>query len=567
MKPNSTNVVIRRYTRLYDSIFLALSVFCSSLLYIRGLGLYDDDWGFLTTWTYCSDRSFWGLIKCFYRDNGDASVRPLQNLYVSGLYWLLGPNAFVHHIVDSAVLAFAIVLLYQALSELGFGRISAVAIALIYGMLPHYSTDRFWFASAAESNQSMAFCFLSFYCAARISRADSKRRWAWMITSTLAMLASLLAYEVAAPLMVLVPVQIYIGFRRSAQGTERPQRLIARLFFLLSLASLTLFVVFKLKLQTRVGIHGRFLFLRKLDLISQHAASQFFQFNLGKYGFGLTVMAWHAFSCRLGPGVKVVTILFAIAVCSYLLFATHDLKERPDVRGFAWMTVIGVVLYGLGYSIWATDYTLEFANLGIANRITAAAAVGTAFILVGSLGLMCALLPNAKAARWCFCALVTLFATSGFVVIQGVGSFWVESANQQRMILDDIRVHVGSLPSSSTLLVDGVCIYIGQGLVFLWDGDTASALRVLLHDPSLNGDVINTTASAQELYIYKSTYGFEYRYVYGKNLWLYNYRTKQLIQLSNFEIAQKYFKEFDPRRGNGCAPPRGDYGATTCFSR
>ncbi len=64
----------------------------------------------------------------------------------------------------------------------------------------------------------------------------------------------------------------------------------------------------------------------------------------------------------------------------------------------------------------------------------------------------------------------------------------------------------------------------------------------------------------------KSTYGFEYHYVYGKNLWLYNYRTKQLIQLSNFEIAQKYFKEFDPRRGNGCAPPRGDYGATTCFS-
>ena len=97
-------------------------------------------------------------------------------------------------------------------------------------------------------------------------------------------------------------------------------------------------------------------------------------------------MAWHAFSCRLGPGVKVVTILFAIAVCSYLLFATHDLKERPDVRGFAWMTVIGVVLYGLGYSIWATDYTLEFANLGIANRITAAAAVGTAFILVGLFG-------------------------------------------------------------------------------------------------------------------------------------------------------------------------------------
>ncbi len=46
----------------------------------------------------------------------------------------------------------------------------------------------------------------------------------------------------------------------------------------------------------------------------------------------------------------------------------------------------GVVLYGLGYSIWATDYTRSSPNLGIANGITAAAAVGTAFILVGSLG-------------------------------------------------------------------------------------------------------------------------------------------------------------------------------------
>ncbi len=57
-------------------------------------------------------------------------------------------------------------------------------------------------------------------------------------------------------------------------------------------------------------------------------------------------MAWHALSCRLGPGVKVVTILFAIALCSYLLFATHELKERPGIRGFAWMTVMALFCMG-----------------------------------------------------------------------------------------------------------------------------------------------------------------------------------------------------------------------------
>jgi len=554
--------------RLYDSSFLALSMFCSSLPYIRGLGLYDDDWGYLATYTYCSDRSYWGLIKCFYRDNGDPSVRPLQNLYVSGLYWLFGPHPSVHHAVNSALLACAVVLLYQTLSELGLSRIPAVAIALIYGLLPHYSTDRFWLASAAASNQSMAFCFLSFYSAARVFRSCSRRRWAWMTASILAMLASLLAYEVAAPLMVLVPLIMYIGFSRSAtvQGAIRPERSTSRLIFLLSMASLALFIALKLKLQTRVGIHGRFLFLSKLDLIFQHAASQFFEFNVGKYGLGLPVMAWHALSCRLGPEIKVITVLFAVALFSYLLLATSDLRERPGIRVWGGLIVVGVVLFGLGYAIWATDYTSEFANLGIANRITAAAAVGTAFLLVGTLGLTCALLPNAKASRWCFCALVTVFATSGFAVIQGVASFWVESANQQKMILDDIRAHVKSLPPKSTLLVDGIYVYVGPGPVFLWDGDTASALQLLFHVPSLNGDVINTTASAEKLYISKFTYGFEYHYAYGNNLWLYNYRTKRLIQLSSFEIAQRYFEGFNPQSGGVCAPPCGDYGTATCFS-
>jgi hypothetical protein len=187
LKSKFWNAVVHDSARLYDSTFLALSIVCSSVLYIRGLGLYDDDWSYLTTYTYCSDKSYLGLINCFYRDNGDASVRPFQNLYVSGLYRLFGPHPYAHQAINSALLACAVVLLYQTLSELGLSRVPALAIALLYGLLPHYSTDRFWLASAAVSHQSMAFCFLSFYSTARISRSSSKRRWAWVVTSILAM--------------------------------------------------------------------------------------------------------------------------------------------------------------------------------------------------------------------------------------------------------------------------------------------------------------------------------------------------------------------------------------------
>jgi len=183
--------VTHRGTRVRDSLFLTLVVFCSSLTYVRNLGFYSDDWAFLATWANCSIQSYWGLVTCFYGHSAASdSFRPVQALYLTLLYRMFGDHPLGYHVVNSLMIACAALVLYMALCEFGLSEFPAVAIALVYGLIPHYSTDRFWIA-AAQSNVCMAFSFLSFYAAARISPVRPTRRWAWMATSILAMLASL----------------------------------------------------------------------------------------------------------------------------------------------------------------------------------------------------------------------------------------------------------------------------------------------------------------------------------------------------------------------------------------
>ena len=535
-----------------DLLFLCLIFILSSVLYVGGLGYYSDDWAFLAAWTNSSDQSYWGLVKGFYKGS-DLYLRPMQSFYLTGLYWLFGRHPLGYHAVNSALIACTLLLLYMALRELGLSRMPAVAIASVYGLMPHYSTDRFWIA-AGQSNVCMAFCFLSFYGSVRIFSANTKRRWAWILTSLLAMPASLLAYEVSAPLMLLVPVALYMGFRRSFTVPAAPtrQKRTSRPVVLLSLAVLALSIILKLTLQTSVRFQGRF--LHRLGLVFWHAVSQFFNFNIGEYGLALPAVACRA--VRRHPDIQVVTCaaLAGAVIFAYCLWiARRNPKDLPSRGGWAALMLLGLVCYGLGFAPFAAAVEMDFVSTGVENRVTIAAALGTAIWLVGLFGWATSFLPGQRLRAAAFAALVAVYCASGFAMNNTLASYWIEARHRQEEVLAKIKRAFVTLPSGTTLLVDGVCRYVGPGIVFETEWDMAGAVQLLYGDPTLRANVLNPRLRLQPDSVILPIYTMEAVYPYGDRLILYDIVQNRTCRLTNLETARDSLRSATAI-GAGCPP-------------
>jgi len=486
---------------------------------------------------------------------GDASVRPLQILYQTGLYRLFGGHPFGQHALNSSLIACTLLLLYLALRKFGVSRMPALAISLVYGLMPHYSTDRFWIA-AGQSNVCMAFCFLSFYCAARVLAPAATRRWAWTLTSLLAMLASLLAYEVSAPLMVLVPVLLYLGFRRSAglSPVSASQRRTSRLVLLLSLASLAVFVFLKVTLQTRLGFHGRF--LHQLGLVFRHAVSQSFNFNIGNYGLALPVVAWRAVHRLPDAHVVIFAALAGVAIFAYCFRIARRSGEVLPTRGeWIGMMLLGLLCYGLGFAPFAADPNLDFVSTGVENRLTIAASVGTAIWLVGLFGWASTFLPGPRLRTAAPVALVALYCASGFAMNDTLASYWIEARHRQEEVLAEIHKTFVTLPSRTTLLVGGVCRYVGPGIVFETEWDMAGALQILYRDPTLRGNILNPRLRLQADSVILPIYAEEKAYPYGNRLILYDSVQKRSFRVTSFEAARDSIRSVAFPEA-GCPPGR-----------
>lgn len=520
-----------------DLLFLCLIFILSSVLYVGALGYYSDDWGFLAAWTNSSDQSYWGLVKGFYK-GADVYLRPMQSFYLTGLYWLFGRHPLGYHVVNSALIACTLLLLYMALREFGLSRIAAVSIASVYGLMPHYSTDRFWIA-AGQSNVCMVFCLLSFYGSARILSANTKRRWAWILTSLLAMPASLLAYEVSAPLMLLVPVALYMGFRRSfaVPAAATWQKRTSRLVVLLSLAILALSIILKLTLETGVRFQGRF--LHRLGLVFRNAVSQFFNFNIGEYGLALPAVAWRA--VRRHPDIQVVTCaaLAGAVIFAYCLrIARRNRKDLPSRGGWAALMLLGLVCYGLGFAPFAAQLGMDFVSTGVENRVTIAAALGTAIWLVGLFGWASSFLPGQRLRAAAFAALVAVYCASGFAMNNTLASYWIEARHRQEEVLAKIKRAFVTLPSGTMLLVDGVCRYVGPGIVFEAELDMGGAVQLLYRDPTLRANVLNPRLRLQPDSVILPIYTEEWVYPYGDRLILYDVVQNRTCRLTSFETAR-----------------------------
>ncbi len=539
-----------------DCVFLAAVEVISLISYAPRIGFYTDDWAFLSCFNSCRSQSFFGLFGCLYSQAPNTRDRPLQVLLLTALYKTAGVHPLGSQICIALLLIATVLMFYVVLRNLRAPRLIALSVPLIYGLLPQYSTDRFWMASS-QSLVSMFFGFLCFYCVVRSALATPDSRWRWYVGAAISLLVSASAYEIFVPLFVLIPFVYWYSARylprEKVPGKSQFDK--GTLVFLFG-AGFLLIGVTVYKLVAVLGTF-HFRFLHHIPRIIQLGLVRAFDFNYGYYGLGMPAIAWNA--VRFYPNTEIL-ILAGILACLIVtyFFLIARFSGQPFPRAGVWVRLLGLglVVYGLGYSPFFAWIQFDFTTMGPENRIGLAAAVGAAITMVSLLGLASTLARSNLVRIRIFTVLVAIFAVSGFVIVNALGCFWVAAYQRQNQVVASIRRKFPVFPPRTVLILDGLCPSIGPAPVFEFDYDLQGALRIDYGNPRLRADVVSPAMKVGENGLTSVTYGYMDHYAYGNNLILLNVKEGLIEHLTSADVARQYFQLHDPDFNGDCRPAR-----------
>jgi hypothetical protein len=532
--------------RVGDLAFLTTIVFASVVPYVWRVGFYSDDWSTLGPLVNLSDQSLSGLAEALYDFHYKHRMRPTQLALDAVLFKAFGLDPLGYHIVNAVVLASLALLLYLIIRELGAHRAIAVAVAAVYVLLPNYSTDRFWYAAFGYT-LTTAFMLGSTYAFLRSTRG--RRPWRWAVPALLALAVAGLGMEVVMPLTLLIPVAVWMRSGWFASNGLRAQLGTRQTIALLSSPVLLVAAVALLKAAvSEAGARPGVFYVARLAIGSLAV-------NFGTFGIALPhTIAW-SFS-QLPWSAAVLGGAVGIAVFSYLA----RIAGMPDgPRVWARVVLAGAVVFGLGIVIFLVTPQILFWSTGIANRIWIAAALGVAPLLVGASGWVTARLPI-RAKRWAFAAMISILCVSGFVINTAISTYWVAAWPRQLQVLADLRRALPQLPSGTTVILDGVCPYIGPAIVFESPWDLQGALQTVYRDPSLRADVATGHFSVGADGLSTQIYDMSMSYEYGPDLVLFNHQQQKTVWLTDAETARTHFAtrtacpESSPGRGTVALP-------------
>ena len=367
---------------LADWSFLGAAIVASVVFYLGGLGFYYDDYSILERMHGSSEQSLPDLYEAV---RPAAGQRPLQAAIFAVLYELFGLSPLGYHVVNAGLLIAVALLFYLVLRELRLPRVVCVAVPLMYSMLPHYATTRFWF-SVFSISLSTAFLLIALYAGLRALRASRRTVLLWLFVSIVGTIASPLAYEVVFPLFALNVGLVWWAARRS-QGRAGPDRRRVQLTIgVLAAAAigtgLLKTVVVAAHGQNSYGIGFQEGLLHHLVYLAGGAIAV----NFGTYFVAFPYVLWwivsHDFSLiNALPAGATGLLTFA-----YLRRLGAQNDPFPARRMWNQLIGIGVVSFLLGYALFLTTPAFLFRSAGIDNRINAAASLGVAAMLVGGLG-------------------------------------------------------------------------------------------------------------------------------------------------------------------------------------
>ena len=199
------------------------------------------------------------------------------------------------------------------------------------------------------------------------------------------------------------------------------------------------------------------------------------------------------------------------------------------------LLLLGIVVFVLGHGTFLVVPSISFAPTGMANRVLVAGAVGVALVMVAALGL------SSRYHRRIFPSVIAVLAFGAVLRLSQVEGYWSEVPAIQREILAQARSDLRSLPSGSTVILDGVCPYHGPAVVFETSWDVAGALSLAL-GRELSGDAVSPRMSVTSLGLRTSMYKQAAFYPYGPGLYAYNPHLHVVAPLTTARRAQDYFR-------------------------
>lgn len=528
--------------KLADCIFLGLAVTASFIFYVNRLGFYSDDWAFLGNFSVSPSQSLWSLFLTATTPN--TLMRPMQNFYDALLYWLFGFNSTGYQLVNGFVLVGITVLFYLVLRRIKVSRIMAICIPLLYALLPNYTADRFWYA-AFQANLSMLLFFFSLYAGLKVFSTTTKNTFIWKALCIISLLLSALSYEVVLPLLLVNALLFWNPKRLFSRSNFHHLQIQNRLVFvILNFIALAYIFAFKALTTTRLSV------LHFPDYIINTLSSAF-KTNYGTFVFNLPQILGEIFSKYSNPEILISGYVLYLVIFFYLVYILFNQRSNlPRARYMIGLSFLGLLVFVLGYSIFFTNNQIGFSPTGVENRVAVAASIGVAMTIIGLIGWAAGLLPE-KYAKITFSLLFSLVCAGGFIVINTLAQFWAVAYSRQQIVLSSIEQQLPSIPKHSTLILDGVCPYVGPAVVFESQWDLKGALQSIYHDPSLEANIVTPRLYPEKDGVHTQIYTFPANYPYN-NLYVYNYQYKTVYAINSANSAQDYFQKYNPDRTSGC---------------
>jgi len=255
---------------------------------------------------------------------------------------------------------------------------------------------------------------------------------------------------------------------------------------------------------------------------------------------------------------QVETLLFGAVIGVVVFVYLYRVAENADAFAmtrayWAGFILFGLLVVGVGYSIFFATPEVVFTVSGIGNRTALVATIGVGMAYVGGLGLAGTYFRSAVSRRIFFCTTVALLCMCGSVITTHLASYWDSAYRRESLVLADIREQVQRLPAGSTLILDGVCPYDGPAVVFESNWDLAGALQLLYQEPSIHADIVTPNLSVTDSGLKTLLYGhLSADYPFGPALMLYNFEQKKTYPLVDAAAARRYFQQNNPDRRGGC---------------
>lgn len=546
---------IPRQVIISDCLFLFGISLISGISYVTRLGFYADDWYVLALFKGAKDQSLMGLLRSLpgLLPKG-LGVRPLEALYQACTYMIFGLHPLPYHLCNILVLSGSALLFYASLRELRLPRSVTLTVPLVYELLPHYATDRFWLG-AHQAVISQAFFFLGLYSALTAIRAARGWSICLIAASILSYALALLSYEA---IVGLLPASVLlVGYRTYTQGHGNGDKRWASMlrgatYVLITGACLAAILIYKAQFTNRILVSSQQAATGHVWASLWNVAKVTIGFNLLHYGARLPKTAFELFRFS-GFGLEIAIIAGAIAIFT-LLYLHRTLKgAKSPLLG----ATESLVLMTVGFVLFMLDYlpflglSSNFSYEGMDNRVTIAAAVGTACILTGGIMLFIRGVIPSKLQSLTFCGAIAGICALNYLCIASFGECWAKASSRQHEIVSAVHEKVVLAPGS-TLLLDGFCRYFGPAPVFENAWDAGGALRIAYDNTRLQADVVSPSLEIGNDAIRTTFYGVTGRYPYDQRLWMHNVRWNMTLQLVDMNAARRYFSTVNPDKNSGC---------------